>query len=752
MKDGADRAAQAVRVAAGFAGRMFDRLAQTLAVERRSPPARALAWVRAAERPGGGILAHSGHDTSYQEVSGYLIPTLMDCGAPDLARRLAEWLISVQRADGGFTDPDAGRPHVFDTAQVIRGLLVWADEPPFRDAARRACEFLMGRMIDGGRGGIRPEYDGAIPETVLLYALPPLCDAARRLGHPAWEDAARACLDHALRTEVMERAGDLTHFLGYECEALLALGREDAARPVLERLAREQGEDGGLRGRAEEGWVCTPGLAQIAIGWYGCGLDAAADRAMAWLDARVGRDGEMRGSYGPGASYFPEVSIPWAHKFYLDAHRLRVISWFRRHVEEFPAVIDPADGRVAAVREAIREGDRVLDAGCGRGRFLKALRETGPQARLHGVDISGEMLRDATRHGDVIPGGLERIPHEDDAFDVTFSVEAIEHALSPEAAVAEMTRVTRPGGRVIVIEKQQAHAGRLRTQPWETWPAQDAMRRWLGRGCDEVSAVPVSYDGRPADGLMIAWSGRKRSRLTGLQWNAVLVRDAERDRMLERIRKGITTPWGRALALATAPGEEVLEIGSGTGEISLRLALGGRRVTLLDISQESLDFAAACAERLGVTIATHRGDATGDLPFPDDRFDCVWSSGLLEHFEADERRAMLARWARVCRGRVISLVPNAASVAYRMGKRLQECEGAWPYGLEMPLVSLRDDYEAAGLHVTEESTHGAAHSLEFLPEDHPLRAALETWCVMEGTSSLEAWRQGYLLMTVGHRR
>jgi len=566
MNDRVDRAAQAVRMAAGLAGRVFDRLALTLAPDRRTPPARALSWLRGAQSPSGGILTHGGHDTAYQEVSGYLIPTFLEAGSRDVARRLFEWLTSVQRGDGAFTDPDAGRPHLFDTAQVVRGLLCFGDEARARDAVRRACEFIESRMIDGGRGGFLPQYAGGIPETVLLYALRPLRDAAHLLERPEWDAASRACLEHYEKQELDARRGELSHFLGYECEAFIEMGRADVARPVLERLATEQKEDGSLRGSAGAEWVCTPGLAQMAICWYRIGLDGPAGRAMTWLDGRVERGGEMRGSHGTGASYFPDVSIPWAHKFYLDAHRLRVESFFRRNAASFPESIGGDDGRVEVLRSGIASGDRVLDAGCGKGRFLRALRDAVPGAAFHGVDISGEMLRAVPAGIETRTGAIENLPYEDATFDVTFSVEAIEHAIDPEAAVGEMIRVTRPGGRVIVVEKQAAHAGSLKTQPWEMWPTGEAMPRWLGSGCDEVEARPVGYDGHPPDGLMMAWSGRRRSRLTGLQWNSVLVQDSERERMLERLRRGVTSPWGRAMSLATAPGDRVLEIGSGTGK------------------------------------------------------------------------------------------------------------------------------------------------------------------------------------------
>jgi len=285
--------------------------------------------------------------------------------------------------------------------------------------------------------------------------------------------------------------------------------------------------------------------------------------------------------------------------------------------------------------------------------------------------------------------------------------------------------------------------------PWERWPDEADMIAGLRLDCDDVSSHAVSFDGHPAsDGLMMAWTGRKRSRLSGAEWNKVLIGGDLERRQVDEIRFHEFSDWGRTMLLETRPADRVLEIGSGTGKISLQLALAGRKVSCFDASPESLAFTARCAARLGLEVATVCGDATQTLPFESGSFDCVWSSGLLEHFTEDERRAMLREWARVCRGRLISLVPNAASVAYRIGKRAQEIAGVWPYGLETPLQSLRDDYLAAGLRVETEFSVGAEHSLNFL-NDRPIQRGLTEVFRALSRRELRDWNQGYLLVTIG---
>ena len=171
------------------------------------------------------------------------------------------------------------------------------------------------------------------------------------------------------------------------------------------------------------------------------------------------------------------------------------------------------DGRAQAVREVVRARDRVAEIGCGHGRFLNMLRRLYPDIRCTGVDISTAMLKQLPSDIKGIEGSLESVPLPDNQFDVVFSVEAIEHSANPEAAAAEMIRIARPGGWILIIDKQQSHWGRKTCPPWERWPSFEGLQRLMKKGCDSVSAHPIAYNHVPAsDGLMVAWRGQKRPR------------------------------------------------------------------------------------------------------------------------------------------------------------------------------------------------------------------------------------------------
>lgn len=102
-------------------------------------------------------------------------------------------------------------------------------------------------------------------------------------------------------------------------------------------------------------------------------------------------------------------------------------------------------------RTGIRTGSRVLDVGCGSGEFLELLDRTG--ATTAGIDPAPAMIELARAHvpaADLRLGDAECLPWPDGSFDVVTAVNALQFADDPRAALAEMARVTAPGGLVAV--------------------------------------------------------------------------------------------------------------------------------------------------------------------------------------------------------------------------------------------------------------------------------------------------------------
>jgi ubiquinone/menaquinone biosynthesis C-methylase UbiE len=94
---------------------------------------------------------------------------------------------------------------------------------------------------------------------------------------------------------------------------------------------------------------------------------------------------------------------------------------------------------------------RVLDAACGTGRHARHLVEQGHE--VVGIDATAEMLAVARQHvpgARFEPGDVCDLPFTDGAFDAAVCALALEHVRELNRAVAELARVVRPGGTVII--------------------------------------------------------------------------------------------------------------------------------------------------------------------------------------------------------------------------------------------------------------------------------------------------------------
>jgi SAM-dependent methyltransferase len=94
---------------------------------------------------------------------------------------------------------------------------------------------------------------------------------------------------------------------------------------------------------------------------------------------------------------------------------------------------------------------RVVDVGCGTGALTAVLAELVGAENVAGIDPSEpfvERARERVPGANLRVGPAETLPFEDDVFDVALAQLVFHFVTDPAAAVAEMARVTRPGGRV----------------------------------------------------------------------------------------------------------------------------------------------------------------------------------------------------------------------------------------------------------------------------------------------------------------
>lgn len=139
---------------------------------------------------------------------------------------------------------------------------------------------------------------------------------------------------------------------------------------------------------------------------------------------------------------------------------------------------------------------RLLDVGCGISHYSVPLREMVPGLQYHGIDTSPLAVQYALEHFcpkcviQVAPA--TEIPFEDNYFDAVMSITCLQHLFAPMQlqAIAEMKRVLRPGGLIVVREDPNGEAPKgIGEDKWhEAWGPEVKLRRdaWKGSYADDT--------------------------------------------------------------------------------------------------------------------------------------------------------------------------------------------------------------------------------------------------------------------------
>lgn len=350
--------------------------------------AAATAWLHRAQDKSrsadGGVARHfslvDGWAASYPETTGYIIPTLLDVARhsadeePRLrARRMLDWLVSIQMSDGGFqggrVDQTPVKSVTFNTGQILIGLAAGAGELGDRryiDAMHGAARFLRDSLDADGAWRSHPtpfaKPGDKAYETHVSWGL---FEADRVSAGQGYGEAGMRQVRWALTRQrpngwfadncLENPNAPLTHTIGYVLRGVIEAFRWsgdaaclDAALRTSDALVSCIDNNGRIPGRLDANWqgaspsACLTGIVQIAACWFLLAelagrrdylplarrANAYVRRTMYGLDGGATSDiaGGVKGSFPVGGEYGRFEFLNWAAKFAIDAN-LMELGW-----------------------------------------------------------------------------------------------------------------------------------------------------------------------------------------------------------------------------------------------------------------------------------------------------------------------------------------------------------------------------------------------------------------------------------------
>jgi hypothetical protein len=358
--------------------------------------AEAVGWIcRAQDRnrlKDGGVARDysliNGWNSSYPETTGYIVPTMIACAEAfndnslrDRARRMIDWLVSIQYPEGGFQcgtiDAKAVVPVTFNTGQILIGLACGAAEfgREYRPAMQRAANWLVKTQDADGCWRSQPNpFIKPGEKTYETHVAWGLIEADRVSPGKGYAEAALANMHWALKNQhangwfanccLTDPSRPLSHTLGYTLRGLMEGYLYSREASLLEAsLKTADGlleairlDDGHLPGRLFPDWrpavpwSCLTGALQIAYCWLQLysltGNTRYRDAAFAanrfvrrtmCVDGPEERRGGVKGSFPVDGPYGRFEYLNWSCKFFIDANMLE------KKVRAAEGIDDPGD-------------------------------------------------------------------------------------------------------------------------------------------------------------------------------------------------------------------------------------------------------------------------------------------------------------------------------------------------------------------------------------------------------------------------
>jgi ubiquinone/menaquinone biosynthesis C-methylase UbiE len=198
-------------------------------------------------------------------------------------------------------------------------------------------------------------------------------------------------------------------------------------------------------------------------------------RAFDWMSSTRGDPARLAHLHRQMDAFYRRPEVRDAYQKFID----------RREIESFD---HPFERLIARYLTELRPRN-VLEVGCGNGRLFRTLRRTGYDGRYTGIEMARWVVGDCSRrHRDAtwLQASGYAIPVRDGAFDACFSYGVLESFVYPEHALAEMVRVLRSGGRLVLLFPDFIESGHLGSQLTGLSPGRTTAKLKRGQWLDAV--------------------------------------------------------------------------------------------------------------------------------------------------------------------------------------------------------------------------------------------------------------------------
>ena len=329
---------------------------------------KAIGWIKRNSIANHAIICNSDKRKEYPEVTGYFIPTLIRWGYRELACQYADWILDNQKEEGAWYDTDNIAPYIFDTAQILKGLIavkgIYKNEKKLKKAILNGTDWILSYMtLEGQLKTPNQDCWGASQDTcselVHLYCLSPIIEAGNLYGRTDYIEKAHTIFNYYKKNYYAKimNFSLLSHFYAYVIEALLDLGEVEMASGAMDNIANFQKRSGAVPAYNDVDWVCSTGLFQFALIWFRLGNIERGNAAFEYACKLQNETGGWYGSYisedNPEESntYFPDMEISWANKYFLDALYYKNLSQFENQASMFRTDLLDNDKKYIIIKE-----------------------------------------------------------------------------------------------------------------------------------------------------------------------------------------------------------------------------------------------------------------------------------------------------------------------------------------------------------------------------------------------------------------